>query len=216
VEIEQIVEDERIQSPGRISVSSYVHVRGSIPVLWKQGSAAKPKPEIILNNEDYMLTLTKMHIADLIKRYGTPITFINLTKLNSKREERLSMVFRKSLKHITDLIMANNQGVKYVQYRHADLSKIIRATKKIKPETNEYSGDARNFEELLDMIKKLEEEIGIFLCRDIKNNYPESDIFFQKGVLRSNCIDCLDRTNNFQVIVGRKILIKQVLFSNVV
>ena len=143
VEIEQIVEDERIQAPGKISISSYVHVRGSIPVLWKQGSAAKPKPEIILNNGDYMLTLTKTHIADLIQRYGTPVTFMNLTKLNSKREERLSVFFRKSIKHVINLMAVEQEGAKLIQYKHADLSSIIRSTRKNKPDQNVYLGDAR-------------------------------------------------------------------------
>jgi len=81
VEIEQIVEDQRVQPMGMISGSSYVHIRGSIPVLWRQGNAAKPKPEIIISEEDYMLTLSKMHIADLLKRYGKPLIFVNLTKV---------------------------------------------------------------------------------------------------------------------------------------
>ncbi len=81
VEVEQVVEDLRIQTTGMISASSYVHVRGSIPVLWRQGSAAKPKPEIILNHADYMLTLTKLHIADLLTRYGSPLLLVNLTKV---------------------------------------------------------------------------------------------------------------------------------------
>lgn len=81
VEIEQIVEDRRQQTPGRISASSYVHIRGSIPVLWRQGSATKPKPEIITSDADYMHTLTKVHISDLIKRYGKPLVLVNLTKV---------------------------------------------------------------------------------------------------------------------------------------
>jgi len=81
VEIEQIVEDRRQQAPGRISASSYVHIRGSIPVLWRQGSATKPKPEIIISEADYMHILTKVHISDLIKRYGKPLVLVNLTKV---------------------------------------------------------------------------------------------------------------------------------------
>ena len=81
VEIEQIVEDERVQTAGMFSASSYVHVRGSIPTLWRQGSPTNPKPEIILNETDYMMTLTKLHIADLFTRYGKPLFLVNLTKV---------------------------------------------------------------------------------------------------------------------------------------
>lgn len=35
-------------------------------------------------------------------------------------------------------------------------------------------------------------------------------IDFQKGVIRSNCIDCLDRTNVFQQLVGEVALTLQV------
>eukprot|EP01052_Picozoa_sp_SAG31_P050687 SAG31_NODE_11683_length_1007_cov_0.939427_1_plen_148_part_10 len=69
--------------------SSFVHVRGSIPLFWKQtavepssGSADRlydPRPVIIpLEQLDPGYRATEMHFNDLGQRYGWPVVCLNL------------------------------------------------------------------------------------------------------------------------------------------
>ena len=43
---------------------------------------------------------------------------------------------------------------------------------------------------------------GIFLCLSIDRSTNDQYVEFQNGVIRANCVDCLDRTNSFQQLVG--------------
>lgn len=44
-------------------------------------------------------------------------------------------------------------------------------------------------------------KMGVNQCRTI-SRAKKQEIEFQNGVIRSNCVDCLDRTNSFQEIIG--------------
>lgn len=43
---------------------------------------------------------------------------------------------------------------------------------------------------------------GIFMCMNPSTSNHEQFIEFQNGIVRANCVDCLDRTNSFQQLVG--------------
>lgn len=50
---------------------------------------------------------------------------------------------------------------------------------------------------------------GLFLCLNHSTSSHEQYIQFQNGVIRANCVDCLDRTNSFQQLIGETILTVQ-------
>ena len=50
------------------------------------------------------------------------------------------------------------------------------------------------------------QKTGIFLCFGIDRNTNDQYAEFQNGVIRANCVDCLDRTNSFQQLVGETVL----------
>lgn len=47
---------------------------------------------------------------------------------------------------------------------------------------------------------------GIFMCMNPSTSSHEQFIEFQNGVIRANCVDCLDRTNSFQQLMGETAL----------
>lgn len=47
---------------------------------------------------------------------------------------------------------------------------------------------------------------GLFLCLNPSTSSHQQLIEFQNGVIRANCVDCLDRTNSFQELVGQTAL----------
>ena len=80
VETEQILEEvsDWIDRP---KISSFIQIRGSIPVYWSQiQDAFYQKPEIKVNLSDIRYDATKRHFSSLIERYGVPCIVFNLTK----------------------------------------------------------------------------------------------------------------------------------------
>ena len=130
VEVEQIIEHV---GDGRIT--SHVQNRGSIPVFWTQKtSATDPKPDIILAQskgaENVPLPLdpfffsTRMHLEDMISRYGAPITCLNLVRLKEKkpREILVGSRFREAIQSINITTPAKNK-VTYLELDYKHLQK---------------------------------------------------------------------------------------------
>ncbi|KAL9622252.1 MAG: hypothetical protein Q9160_003435 [Pyrenula sp. 1 TL-2023] len=197
VETEQIVSEMLTTSfhgPGpslyaNPNLTSYVQHRGSIPLYWTQDSTGvSPKPAIEMNLVDPFYGAAALHFDNLFKRYGAPIYVLNLVKARERtpRESKL-------LKEFTDAISYLNQFLpedKQILYKAWDMS---RASK---------SRD----QDVIGTLESIAEEIipktGFF-----KNGHDaESGLKLQNGVARTNCIDCLDRTNAAQFVIGKRAL----------
>ncbi|MCO5586246.1 hypothetical protein L7F22_040185 [Adiantum nelumboides] len=156
-------------------VASYVQVRGSIPVLWEQIVDLTYKPQPRLVHVDQTANVVKRHFHDLKQRYGT-ILVVDLVNQEGS-EEILSLAFGNAMQ---DLL---NENVRYIPF---DFHKICGHI---------------HFERLsllYDQIKEYCNLQGFFLAKshDLVQN--------QKGIVRVNCVDCLDRTNITQSLLGRK------------
>ena len=67
-----------------------------------------------------------------------------------------------------------------------------------------------NLSRLLDMITREIDNYGYFHMETFNVGTTERRVSkknAQKGVFRTNCMDCLDRTNVVQSVIGRQILL---------
>lgn len=197
VETEQIVSEALTTSfhapGGKLFASpeytSYVQHRGSIPLYWTQdNTGVTPKPPIELNLVDPFYSAAALHFDNLFERYGSPIYVLNLVKAKERtpRESKLLEEYRKAITYLNQFLPEKNKIIQ----KHWDMS---RAAK-----------DPRQ-----DVIQTLE---------DIAENVVVTTGFFQNGdgvinptrvqngVARTNCIDCLDRTNAAQFVIGKRAL----------
>ncbi|KAL8953381.1 MAG: hypothetical protein Q9222_000758 [Ikaeria aurantiellina] len=194
VETEQIVSEAMTTSfhaPGaqlyaNPAFTSYVQHRGSIPLHWTQdNSGVTPKPDIELNLVDPFYSAAALHFDNLFERYGAPIYVLNLIKAR-ERVPRESIL----LKEYTTAITYLNQFLpkdKKILYQAWDMS---RASK---------SRDQDVIGTLESTARDIVSRTGFF--RNGDSLYSKSSI--QNGVARTNCIDCLDRTNAAQFIIGK-------------
>ncbi|KAG8097113.1 hypothetical protein GUJ93_ZPchr0013g35848 [Zizania palustris] len=186
VETEQLVFED---TPGEIPhhISSVVQHRGSIPLVWfQESSRLNIRPDIILKLDlDYKAT--RLHFENLALRYGDPIIILNLIKTREKkpRESLLCAEFAKSIHYI-------NKGLsddKHLMFLHMDLSKLSRRKgTNVLALLNEVASD------VLDRTDFLHCEITTSKSEDAS---------------RTNCIDCLDRTNVAQFACGLAALGRQ-------
>lgn len=227
VETEQIVlEDVPVGCP--VQISAVVQNRGSIPLFWSQEtSRLNIKPDIILSRKDMKFEATKRHFENLVKRYGNPIIILNLIKTREKRprETILRAAFANAIEFINKDLSEEN----HLRFLHWDLNKhsrskatnVLTLLGKVAANALELTGSlhcrlipASETGKLLKFtsIDNTGDQAAPDLCEvraepnslsgDLCGGYDVNLVTLQRGVLRTNCIDCLDRTNVAQFAYG--------------
>ncbi|KAF8406705.1 hypothetical protein HHK36_008797 [Tetracentron sinense] len=161
--------------------SSFVQVRGSIPLLWQQivDLTYKPKFEILKLEEAPQVV--ERHFLDLTKRYGSVLAVDLVNEHGS--EGRLSEKYSNAMQHVVS---------DDIRYLHFDFHRICGHI--------HFERLSILYDQIVDFLKKN----GYFLLNEKGEKIEE-----QLGVVRTNCIDCLDRTNVTQSMIGRKMLESQ-------
>ncbi|CAO3675787.1 unnamed protein product [Umbelopsis ramanniana] len=183
--------------------TSYVQHRGSIPLFWSQDTTnMSPKPKIELNLVDPFFTSAALHFDNLFKRYGAPCIVLNLIKQKekTKRESILGKEFAEAIQYLNQFL-PDEKKIKYIAWDMSRASKspdqdVIRYLEDVAKETMEATGF---FHSGTKPPTELDEEAS----RSNSNYKYRHIISRQHGVLRTNCIDCLDRTNAAQFLMGK-------------
>lgn len=172
VETEQIIEydGDRV---------SFVQIRGSIPLFWRQAPNLKYKPAPKIDYGKDHQTACQRHFDDQLSLYGKQV-LVNLID-HRGREEVLEKAYREIVAEVT-----NEQNVRYEAFDfHTECRKM--------------RWDRLNI--LIDRLAHEQDQFGVFHIR--KDSVVLSS---QTGVFRTNCIDCLDRTNVVQSMLARRSL----------
>ncbi|XP_004141821.2 phosphoinositide phosphatase SAC2 [Cucumis sativus] len=217
VETEQVVSESTFQGQ-TLQISSIVQNRGSIPVFWSQETSLLKifNPVVILpKQEDYKAT--KLHFKNLADRYGNPIIVLDLTKTREKkpRETLLHAEYVNAIGCINAERSEENR-LKFLQWdlkQHSRrdattvLSKLQRLTKLALDLNGIFHCQVSRSSPLEGSARPYLEGVNIS-----ENNNSGSDDgsgkcnikikSVQNGVLRTNCFDCLDRTNIAQYAYG--------------
>ncbi|XP_072850892.2 synaptojanin-2 isoform X1 [Pogona vitticeps] len=164
-------------------VSSFVQIRGSVPLFWEQlGHQVGSRHLKLTRGLEANAPAFDKHMMLLKEQYGKQV-IVNL--LGSKGgEEVLNRAFKKLLwasSHAADTPMINFD---YRQFAKG--------------------GKMEKLENLLGPQLKLHwEELGIFTKGENISSCQ------QMGTLRTNCLDCLHRTNTVQSFIALEVLLTQ-------
>ncbi|BFZ10295.1 hypothetical protein BsWGS_13334 [Bradybaena similaris] len=204
IETEQIVQDTSVTFLHRGKVSSFVQLRGSVPLFWSQDtSKIVPKPTISLDQRDPYSSAAGMHFNQLLCRYGTPIIILNLVKTreNKQHESILSNDFISTIDYLNQFLPAEHKMV-YIGFDMARVNKrkdkdVMLRLNKIAKYCIKQNGCFLNVQpsqaQYLLKDRKLQSLKGVWGASGCR----------QAGVVRTNCVDCLDRTNTAQFALGR-------------
>ncbi|KNA04037.1 hypothetical protein SOVF_203410 [Spinacia oleracea] len=175
--VANFVETEQIMQLNGYT-ASFVQVRGSMPFLWEQIVNLKYKPKFEIVNPEEAPQVAERHFLDLRKRYGAVLAVDLVNK--SGGEGQLCEMYGSTMQKIV------NEEIRYL---HFDFHRIC---------------GHMHFERL----SILYDQISDFLNKNryLLLNEKGEKIEEQSGVVRTNCIDCLDRTNVTQSMIGRKML----------
>ncbi|XP_071071027.1 synaptojanin-1 isoform X9 [Dasypus novemcinctus] len=164
------------------SVSSFIQIRGSVPLFWEQPGLQVGSHRVRMSRGfEANAPAFDRHFRTLKNLYGKQI-IVNL--LGSKEgEHMLSKAFQSHLKaseHAADIQMVNFDYHQMVKGGKAEKLHSV-----LKPQVQNYL------------------DYGFFY-------FNGSDVqSCQSGTVRTNCLDCLDRTNSVQAFLGLEILAKQ-------
>ncbi|EDV24476.1 uncharacterized protein TRIADDRAFT_56303 [Trichoplax adhaerens] len=210
VETEQIVFDTIVTSLQSGRFTSYVQLRASVPAYWSQVySGMAPKPPISVDRVDPYAVAAGHHFNFCLKHYGAPIVVLNLVKKKDKKpfESLLSNELETTIEYLNQFL-PNEHKIQYVAWDMSRVSKrkdgaVISWLEKFAEESIKktgffHSGPQLHFHKML----------GDSLKSQYGHGYSDSGCL-QTGVLRLNCVDCLDRTNTAQFMIGKIILAVQ-------
>jgi hypothetical protein len=197
VETEQIVSEALTTSfhaPGpkfyaSPAYTSYVQHRGSIPLYWTQdNTGVTPKPPIELNLVDPFYTAAALHFDNLFERYGAPIYILNLVKARERtpREGKLLEEYTRAVEYLNQFLP---EGKKLI-HRAWDMSRAAKSRD----------------QDVIGTLEQIAEDVVTTTGFFHNGDGHTSPVRVQNGVARTNCIDCLDRTNAAQFVIGKRAL----------
>ncbi|KAJ1912407.1 phosphatidylinositol-3,5-bisphosphate 5-phosphatase [Tieghemiomyces parasiticus] len=225
VETEQIVHEMTTTSfhrPGQLfgnpAYTSFVQHRGSIPLFWSQDTSnLTPKPPIELNTVDPYFSAAALHFDHLFGRYGAPIIILNLIKRREvvKRESKLGTEFHQAVNYLNQFLPVDNRLL-YIAWDMSRADKnphesVFDVLEEIGEQAIQRTQFFHSGAEPADNVWRRRRRRR----RSIHHPDAETDDLLgtlqahrrpfrlQTGILRSNCIDCLDRTNTAQNLIGK-------------
>ncbi|KTW31637.1 hypothetical protein T552_00276 [Pneumocystis carinii B80] len=161
---------------------SFVQIRGSVPIFWAEINNLKYKPKLRVLNINDSVNAARLHFDKQIRIYGDQLV-VNLVNQHG-RECNIKTSYEEIIK------ILNDSKIKYFYF---DFHQECRKMKWHKTRI------------LINQLTPyLKQNYCYVDCSD--QVYP---VYFQTSIVRTNCIDCLDRTNVIQSALARWVLTKQ-------
>ncbi|XP_051840920.1 synaptojanin-1 isoform X2 [Antechinus flavipes] len=164
------------------AVSSFIQIRGSVPLFWEQPGLQVGSHRVRMSRGfEANAPAFDRHFRTLKNLYGKQI-IVNL--LGTKEgEDMLSKAFQSHLKaseHAIDVQMIN-----FDYHQMVKGGKVEKLHSVLKPQVQKF----------------LDSGFFYFNGTEVQRS--------QTGTIRTNCLDCLDRTNSVQAFFGLEMLAKQ-------
>ena len=190
---------------------SYVQVRGSVPIFWEQATGLLPNQQKISITRSPQATQPAFdkHFEDLEMSYGA-VFILNLLSKSKLGEVELTDRYRYHVLH-NPFYQDAGKGVVAGHSLLQELQFDFHA------ETKGPSGY-----EAASMVRRLIQDSAEGFAYHLSENTQDSDrpqlgsddlprqksvsVLEQNGVFRTNCLDCLDRTNLIQTIIDQMAL----------
>ncbi|BFZ62812.1 Inositol-1,4,5-trisphosphate 5-phosphatase 1 [Saitoella coloradoensis] len=162
-------------------VFSFVQVRGSIPTFWEQvGSQILGQKIQVTRSKEASQPAFEKHFGALIEKYGA----VHIVNLLGSRGDEPQLSERYAL-----AVTASGEMNGQIRSTNWDFH-------------YEVKNDFANAQRIWHLLKP-DADAFAFYVEDQKDGSP---ILEQNGVFRTNCLDCLDRTNMIQSIICRMAL----------
>ncbi|KAF2840463.1 phosphoinositide phosphatase-like protein [Patellaria atrata CBS 101060] len=211
-------QDEKSKAAGPDSqVLSYVQTRGSVPVYWAEINTLKYTPKLQVRGVESAVHAAKLHFDEQIRLYGDN-WLVNL--VNQKgREIRVKEAYEQMVKILVSSPEQEREGDQVTSEKF----KVIESLKEKQRYDRlhyiyfDFHHETKGLrwhraQLLLEQLEKPILEHGYFRGVDTPGTPGKTEIRnLQRAVVRTNCMDCLDRTNVVQSMLGRFVLSRMLI-----
>ncbi|VDO73631.1 unnamed protein product [Heligmosomoides polygyrus] len=167
-------------------LTAFLQTRGSIPLLWSQRPNLKWQPMPTMKPSDDQLAAYVKHFELQRMTYGGKIVIVNLIN-QSGREKKIGDELDR---------IVQQANLSYVRYNPFDFHKVCQAMQ------------WHRLSMLRDQLRHEITQFGYLADTDLTQRS-------QTGFFRTNCMDCLDRTNVVQAMIARESLTDQLLYLGI-
>ena len=197
-ETANFVETEQILVFGTGKISSYVQIRGSIPLLWSSPVHCKYDPVVHIDGDSAKsVKFAGEHVNQIFAEYAdnagrSSLTCINLIDNKPHKDQgKLGAAFKKTIEGVKTVLKPERaHNLKYVWFDFHHETK----------QKNKWANLAK-------LLKQCEGDFAAqkYFCKEASGVISS----WQIGVIRTNCMDNLDRTNVVQSLFARRSLLWQ-------
>lgn len=188
-------------------VLSYVQTRGSVPVFWAEVNTLHYTPKLQVRGIDSALNAAKLHFDEQIRLYGENY-LVNL--VNQKgREKRIKDAYEQ----MVELLQSSPTGQAQADGKSKEAITVIESDSK----QSKFDHLHYVYFDFHNETKGLKWHRAQLLLDELKDGLIAGGYFHgidtpsgtvdvrrkQTAAVRTNCMDCLDRTNVVQSMLGR-------------
>ena len=199
-----------------VQLMSFVQTRGSVPVYWAEVNSLHYTPDLQIRSAETAIDAARQHFHEQIQLYGDNY-LVNL--VNQKgREDRVKKVYEQMIHMLVSSSSVNLQSdqlssekihVMEPNQRKQEFDRLHYIYFDFHNETKGLRWHRAQI--LLDQLKPALTQGGYFRAIDMPGDTQgQVEVRYQQtAVVRTNCMDCLDRTNVVQTMLARWTLTRQ-------
>jgi phosphatidylinositol 4-phosphatase len=199
-----------------VQIMSYVQTRGSVPVFWAEVNTLHYTPKLQIRGVETAVSAAQAHFDEQIRLYGDNY-LVNLVKQKG-REQRVKEAYEQMIKM---LVSSPFEGTSEDSRSSEKFHLVESSTRQQEFDRlhyvyfdfhNETKGLQWHRVQLLvdqlhDALERQQYFRGVDMPADLEGRLEVRN--HQTSVIRTNCMDCLDRTNVVQSILARTALNRQ-------
>jgi hypothetical protein len=199
-----------------VQIMSYVQTRGSVPVFWAEVNTLHYTPKLQIRGIENAVDAAKAHFDEQIRLYGDNY-LVNL--VNDKgREKRVKEAYEQMVKLLVSSSSERTQSDKTSdeKFHTVEPSGRSQAMDRLHYIYFDFHNETKGlkwhraellFDQLRDALEKQQYFRGVDMPADLEGRLEVRN--HQTSVVRTNCMDCLDRTNVVQSMLARHALNRQ-------
>ncbi|KAI9854480.1 MAG: hypothetical protein M1813_000996 [Trichoglossum hirsutum] len=194
-----------------VQVMSYIQTRGSVPVYWAEVNNLRYIPKLQIRGIDNAIAATRKHFDEQIRLYGDNI-LVNLVNQNG-REMQVKAAYEQTVQMLITQPAERKQSDEKFHtlepgQRHQEFDRLTYVYFDFHNETKGLRWHRAQLllDQLCDALLKQQYFRGIAMPGDSHGRLEVRNE--QSSVVRTNCMDCLDRTNLVQSMLARWMLNK--------
>jgi len=199
-------------------VMSYVQTRGSVPVYWAEVNTLHYTPNLEVRGAETAVDAARRHFNEQISLYGDNY-LVNLVNQRG-REDRVKKAYEQMIR----ILVSSPDEATQADYVTNEKIHVVEASEK----NQKYDRLHYVYFDFHNETKGLKWHRALLLLDQLKQGLIKGQYFRgvampadaqgrleirnqQTAVVRTNCMDCLDRTNVVQTMIARWTLTRQLL-----